>query len=132
MRGLAVLIVYMLGLGAIICFGIAGLMALQSSTNPTPSAPVAAVAPHKERVAKPVKQTTQKDAQSNQKRKTVNATRKRREEAPTISSSGWMPTDTQMNRPAPISIHFASSAASYWNRFSAVVGRPRQRWTPST
>jgi hypothetical protein len=33
MRGLAVLIVYMLGLGAIICFGIAGLMALQSSTD---------------------------------------------------------------------------------------------------
>jgi hypothetical protein len=88
MRGLAVLIVYMLGLGAIICFGIAGLMALQSSTKPTPSAPVAAVAPHKERVAKPVKQTTQKDAQSDQKRKTVNAARKRREEAPTISPSG--------------------------------------------
>ena len=88
MRGLAVLIVYMLGLGAIISFGIAGLMALQSSTKPTPSAPVAAVAPHKERVAKPVKQTTQKDAQSNQKRKTVNAARKRREEAPTISPSG--------------------------------------------
>ena len=39
MRGLAVLIVYMLGLGAIISFGIAGLMALQSSTKqPTPSA----------------------------------------------------------------------------------------------
>ena len=62
--------------------------ALQSPTIPTPSAPAAAVAPHKERVAKPVKQTTQKDAQSNQKRKTVNATRKRREEAPT-SSSGF-------------------------------------------
>jgi hypothetical protein len=32
-----------------------------------------------------------------------------------------MPTDTQTNRPASISIHFASSAASYWNRFSAVM-----------
>jgi hypothetical protein len=87
MRGAAVVIFYLLGLGAIISFGIAGLMALQSPTIPTPSAPVAAAAPHKERVAKPV-ETTQKDAQSNQKRKTVNATRKRREEAPTISSSG--------------------------------------------
>ena len=88
MRGVAVVIFYLLGLGAIISFGIAGLMALQSPTQPTPSAPLAAAAPHKERVAKPVKETTQKDAQSNQKRKTVNATRKRREEAPTISSSG--------------------------------------------
>jgi hypothetical protein len=88
MRGVAGLIFYLLGLGAIISFGIAGLTALQSPTNPTPSAPVAAVAPHKERVAKPVKQTTQKDTQSNQKRKTVNATRKRMEEAPT-SSSGF-------------------------------------------
>jgi hypothetical protein len=88
MRGAAVVIFYLLGLGAIISFGIAGLMALQSPTVPTPSAPVTATTPHKERVAKPVKETTQKDAQSNQKRKTVNATRKRREEAPTISSSG--------------------------------------------
>ena len=86
MRGVAALFFYMLGLGAVICFGIARLMALQSPTNPTPSAPVAAVAPHKEQVAKPVKQSTQKDAQANQKRKTVNATRKRMEEAPTSSS----------------------------------------------
>jgi hypothetical protein len=32
MRGAAVLIAYLLGLGAIISFGIAGLMALQSPT----------------------------------------------------------------------------------------------------
>jgi hypothetical protein len=88
MRGVAALIFYMLGLGAVVSFGIAGLMALQSPTVPTPSAPVTATTPHKERVAKPVKEITQKDAQSNQKRKTVNATRKRREEAPTNSSSG--------------------------------------------
>jgi hypothetical protein len=88
MRGVAVLIAYSLGLGAIISFGIAGLMALQSPTKPTPSAPVA-TAPPTERVAKPGKQTTQKDAQSkSEKRKTVNTTRKRREEAPTISPSG--------------------------------------------
>ncbi len=86
MRGVAVVIFYLLGLGAIISFGIAGLMALQSPTQTTQSAPVAAAAPHKERAAKPVKETTQKNAQSNQKRKTVNTTRKRMEEAPTSSS----------------------------------------------
>src|SRR5262245_2226688 len=85
MRGAAVLIAYLLGLGTIISFGIAGLMALQSSTKPTPSV---ATAPPTERIAKPGKQTTQKDAQSNRKRKTVNRTRKRREEAPTTSPSG--------------------------------------------
>jgi len=76
MRGAATLIAYLLALGAIISFGIASLMALQSPTKPMPSEPVAAVAPHKERAAKPIKKTTQKDAQSNQKRKTENATRK--------------------------------------------------------
>lgn len=96
MRGVAAVFAYLLGLGAIISFGIAGLMALQSSTKPTPTAPIAAVGPHqeqvakpvkpKEQVAKPVKPTTQKDAQSHQKRKT--ATRKRREEVPTTSPSG--------------------------------------------
>ena len=88
MRGAVALIAYLLGLGAIISFGIAGLMAVQSSTKQTPSAPIAAAAPHQERVAKPVKQTTQKDAQSKQKRKTVNANRKRMEDAPTNSPSG--------------------------------------------
>ena len=48
MRGVAVLIAYLLGLGAIISFGIAGLMALQSSTQPTPSV---ATAPPTERIA---------------------------------------------------------------------------------
>jgi hypothetical protein len=89
MRGLALLIAYLLGLGAIISFGIAGLMALQSPTKPSPSEPVAAIATHKERAAKPVKQATQKDARSNQNRKTVNATRKRIEEAPTIPPSAF-------------------------------------------
>ena len=89
MRGVAVLIAYLLGLGAIISFGIAGLMALQSPSKPTLSAPAVATAPSTERVAKPSKQTTQKDAQSkSEKRKTVNTTRKRREEAPTTSPSG--------------------------------------------
>ena len=88
MRGASLLIAYLLALGAIISFGIAGLMALQSPAKPTPSAPAATVAPHKEQAAKPAKQTAQKDAQSNQKRKTVNATRKGMEKAPTVPSSG--------------------------------------------
>jgi hypothetical protein len=87
MRGLSVLIAYLLVLGAIITFGIASLMALQPSTKPTPSASAAAVA-HKGQAAQPDKQTTQKDVQPNQKRKTVKATRKRMEEAPTNRSSG--------------------------------------------
>src|SRR5262245_3764884 len=85
MRGVSLLIAYLLALGAIISFGIAGLMALQPPAKPTPSAPAAAGAPLKERAAKSVKQTMQKDAQSYQKRKT---TRKRREGAPTVPSSG--------------------------------------------
>ena len=87
MRGVSVLIAYLLVLGAIVTFGIASLMALQPSTKPTPSASAAAVA-DKEQIAQPVKQTTQKDAQPNQKRKTVKATRKRMENAPTNRSSG--------------------------------------------
>jgi len=87
MRGVSVLTAYLLVLGAIIAFGIASLMALQSSTQPTPSASAAAVA-HKEQAAQPIKQPTQKDAQPNQKRKTAKATRRRMEEAPTKPSSG--------------------------------------------
>jgi len=86
MRGLSILTAYLLVLGAILGFGIASLMALQSSsTKPTPAA--AAVA-HKEQSAQPIKQTTQKDAQAKQKRKTAKATRKRMEETPTNPSSG--------------------------------------------
>jgi hypothetical protein len=85
MRGVALLIVYLLGLGAIVSFGIAGLMALQSSTKPTPSAASVAATSQAERLAKPIKQKTvdQKDAQPRQKRK---VTHKRKEEAPSYSS----------------------------------------------
>src|SRR5262245_42535856 len=77
MRGAAILIAYLLGLGAIISFGIAGLMALQRTTPP---ASVTAAAPHQ-----PANQTTQKLAPS-QKRKPVQG--KRREEVPNPSLSG--------------------------------------------
>ena len=90
MRGFAVLLAYVVGLSAVVSIGIVGLMALQSSIKPTPSAPVAATAVHKDRLAKPVKQTVaQKDEHLNQKRKTVHATRKRIEDAPTFATSGF-------------------------------------------
>jgi len=88
MRGVSLLIAYLIALGAIISFGIAGLMALQSPAKPRPAAPEAAIAPHKERAAKTIKQPMQKNVQSNQKRKTMSATPKRMEGAPTGPSSG--------------------------------------------
>ena len=85
MRGVALLIAYLLGLGAIVSFGIAGLMALQSSTKPTQSGASVAATSQAERLARPNKQKTvdQKDAQPRQKRK---VTHKRKEEAPSYSS----------------------------------------------
>src|SRR5262245_60136268 len=85
MRGVAALLAYLVGLGAVVRFGFAGLMALQSATKTTPAAgPVAATA-QAERLAKPIKQTTvdKKDSQPRQKRKT---THKQKEEAPSYSS----------------------------------------------
>jgi len=75
-------------------------MALQSPAKPTPSASAAAVAPHKKRVAKPVKQTMQKDAQSNQKRKTMNATRNRMKEHRPFLYRVLMRTGPQTSRAA--------------------------------
>ena len=84
MRGFAVLLVYLVGLSAIISIGVVGLMALQSVT---PSAPIVAAA-QKERLAKPVKQTIvgQKKARVDQKHKMVHVTRERKHEAPTIAA----------------------------------------------
>ena len=88
MRGLAVLLAYVVGLSAVVGIGIMGVMALQSVPQ-APSAPSAASASHKERLAKPVKQTTvaEKEAQP-QKRRVAHVTRKRKEEAPTMDQSG--------------------------------------------
>jgi hypothetical protein len=87
MRGVSLLIAYLIALGTIISFGVAGLMALQSP-EPRPAAPKTAIAPHKERAARTIKQPMQKNAQSNQKRKTMNAMPKRLEGVPTGPSSG--------------------------------------------
>ena len=88
MRGFAGLLAYLVGVSAIIGIGIVGLMALQSSTERTPSAPIIAVESQKERLAKPVKQTIigQKKAHPDQKHKMVHVTPKRTHEAPTIAA----------------------------------------------
>ena len=89
MRGLAVLLAYLVGVSAVVGISIVGVMAL-SKSMPSTTRPVAA-ASQKERLAKPIKQTTtvaQKEAQP-QKRKTAHATRKRKEEAPTMDLSGF-------------------------------------------
>ena len=67
MRGFAGLLAYLVGLSAIISIGVVGLMALQPPIERTSSAPTVAVESHKERLAKPVKQTIvgQKKAHSN-------------------------------------------------------------------
>jgi len=87
MRGLAVLLAYLVGISTVVGIGIMGLTALSKST---PSAQPVATTSHKERLAKPIKQTTiaQKEAQP-QKRKMAHVTRKRKEEAPTMDPSGF-------------------------------------------
>jgi hypothetical protein len=83
-RGFASLLAYLVGVSAIISIGVAGLMALQSPTERTPSAPTVAV---EERPAKPVKQTivARKTPRPDQKHKMVHVTPKRTHEAPTIT-----------------------------------------------
>jgi hypothetical protein len=85
MRGFAVLLAYVVGLSAVIGIGMIGLMALN---EPKPSAAPVVAASQKERLAKPIRQTTvaQKDAQPSQKRKVAHVARTRKEEASTFSS----------------------------------------------
>src|SRR5262245_41482560 len=84
MRGFAVLLAYLVGLSALVSVAVVGVMALKSM----PSVQPVAAAPQKERLAKPAKQAAaapQKEAQP-QKRKVAHVTRKRKEEAPVVSS----------------------------------------------
>jgi hypothetical protein len=85
MRGFAVLLAYVVGLSAVIGVGMMGLMALN---KPTPFVAPVVSASHKERLAKPTKQTNvaHKDAQPSQKRKVAHVARKRKEVAPIFSS----------------------------------------------
>ena len=87
MRGFASLLAYVVGVSAIISIGVAGLMALQSPIERTPSAPDVALESRTQRLAKPVKQTivAQKKARPDQKHKMAHVTPKRTHEAPTIT-----------------------------------------------
>jgi hypothetical protein len=101
MRGFAVLLAYVVGLSAVIGIGMMGLMALNKSM---PSAAPVVAASQKERVAKPIKQTTvaEKDAKPSQKRKVAHVARKRKEESPTVSSGfsayGYAPEPRHFNQ----------------------------------
>ena len=86
MRGIAVLLAYVVGLSALLSVGIITVTALHSSI---PSAQPVAVTSQKERLAKPAKQTTtiaKEEAQRPDKRKVAHVARKRKEEAPSFSS----------------------------------------------
>jgi len=87
-RGFASLLAYLVGVSAIFGIGVAGLMALQSPIERTPSAPTVAVESHTKRLAKPAKQTivAQKKAHADQKHKMVHVISKRAHEAPTIAA----------------------------------------------
>ena len=90
MRGIAVLLAYLVGLSAVLSVGVVGVMAINSSTKSMASTQPAPAAPQKERLAKPDKQATtvaQKEAQP-QKRKVAHVNRKRKEE-PLTPSSGF-------------------------------------------
>ena len=88
MRGIAVLLAYLVCLSALVSVGVVGVMALHSSTKSMQSAQPVAAASQKARLAKPAKQAAtvpQKETQT-QKRKVAHVTRKRKEEAPMFSS----------------------------------------------
>ena len=89
MHSFAGLLAYLVEVAAIISIVIAGLMALQSPIERTPSAPIASAASHNERLATPVKQTigTQKKAQPDQKHKVVHVNRKRPRDAATAGDA---------------------------------------------
>ena len=91
MRGFAGLLAYPVGVSAIISIGIAGLMALQSPTARTPSAPTASAASQNEHRATAIKQTiaVQKKARPDHKHKIVHVTRERTHEAPTTNETTY-------------------------------------------
>ena len=72
MRGIAVLLAYLVGLSALLSVGVIGVMAFHSSTKPIPPAQPVVTASQKERLAKPAKQTTtvtQKEARPQKRKK---------------------------------------------------------------
>ena len=102
MRGFANLLAYLVAVLAIISVGIAGLVALQSSTEPTPSVPTMAAESHKEPLTKPNKRTTidEKKTSPEQKHKIARVTHKHPHEAPTVAADdayGYAPEPRRIN-----------------------------------
>ena len=136
MRGFAGLLAYVVGLSAVISIGVVGLMALQSPIERTPSAPIVAVESHKERLAKPVKQTIvdQKKARPDQKHKTVHVTRKQPHEAPTIAAGdayGYAQEPRRIDRncfPFSAARHIQKRADLPAPRMSAFSPFAQARW----
>jgi hypothetical protein len=91
MRGFAGLIAYLVGVSAIITVGIAGLMALQSPSARTPSAPIASAVSHNEYLGTGTQQTiaAQKKARPDRKHKIVHVTRERTHEAPSTNEASY-------------------------------------------
>jgi hypothetical protein len=91
MRSFAGLLAYLVGVLAVVSIGIAGLMALQSPSARTPSAPIASAASHNEYFATTTRQkiAAQKKARPDHKRKIVHVTRERTHEAPSTNEASY-------------------------------------------
>ena len=86
MRGFAYFLAYIIGVSAVISLFIISLMALESSIQQTPPAPVIAVTSNKQPLDTAVKQTdvSHKQERTNQKHKTARVIRKRTREVPSV------------------------------------------------
>jgi hypothetical protein len=91
MRGFAGLLAYLVAVSAIISIGIVGLMALESPSARTPSAPIASAASHNENPATATKQTiaAQKKTRSDHKHKIAHVTRERTHEVPSTNDASY-------------------------------------------
>ena len=85
MRGFAYFLAYIIGVWAVISLFIISLMALESSIQQTPSAPVIAVTSNKQPLDTAVKQTdvSHKQKRTNQNHKTARVSHKRTRDVPT-------------------------------------------------
>jgi hypothetical protein len=87
MRGFAYFLAYIIGVSAVISLFMISLMALESSIQQTPSAPVIAVTSNKQPLDTVVKQTnvSHKQERTNQKHKTARVIHKRTRDVPTAA-----------------------------------------------
>lgn len=87
MRGFAYLLAYVIGVSAVISLFIISLMALESSIQQTPSAPIIAVTSNKQPLDTVVKQTnvSHKQERISQKHRTARVIHKRTRDVPTAA-----------------------------------------------